>query len=255
MKRKQNPDSSDDTTSDSSSSQDENVEQFSPGTTLAKLFLNEMEEKAKRLAKNRENVRTCRARKKIMVQNLRDDISNLSEENNIIKTENEDLRNKVQSLESAILDHARAATTRSFQGRQPMHPKIYDAEIRPSLLRPDSSNYRSLFQSNPNSLSYSKPRETYQANLRQNMSAISHRQSTISPMIGNDYEFITTALNHQTSANRSHPQNNTHLASSQDFSPNQNILENSREKHMLPILLKNRAALMNIGLHHETQER
>jgi len=254
MKRKQNRDSSDDTTSDSSSSHDENVKQFSPGPTLAKLFLNEMEEKAKRLAKNRENVRTCRARKKVMVQNLRDDIANLSEENNIIKTENEALRNKVQSLESAILDHTRA-TTISFQGRLPMHQNIYDAEIGSSLLRPDSSNYRSLFQSNPNSLSYSKPRETYQANLRQHMSAISHRQSAISPMIANDYESITTSLNQQTSANRSQPQNNAHLASSQDFSPNQNVLENSREKHMLPILLRNRAALMNIGLHHETQER
>eukprot|EP00588_Corethron_pennatum_P021032 CAMPEP_0194330552 /NCGR_PEP_ID=MMETSP0171-20130528/52405_1 /TAXON_ID=218684 /ORGANISM="Corethron pennatum, Strain L29A3" /LENGTH=235 /DNA_ID=CAMNT_0039091687 /DNA_START=59 /DNA_END=766 /DNA_ORIENTATION=+ len=114
MKRKKTRDPSEN--NPTPHSQDENGDQIPPDTNgFSELLRNEMEEKAKRLAKNRENVRTCRARKKVMVRNLQDDIENLSNENIVIKNENKCLKQRIHSLETAILDHTHAVTARSSQ--------------------------------------------------------------------------------------------------------------------------------------------
>jgi len=206
-------------TSDSSSSSEDVTDRSPPGSTLEELLQNEMEEKAQRLAKNREHVRTCRARKKVMIQSLRDDIISLSEENQSIKTENEALNNKVQTLEAAILDHIRTVTPRNFQST-PLHAQLHNSEIGPSSFRPGSTNNSSLSQPNSSPLAASNPGlfEAYLSTLRQNVPAISRSQPNISSMLSQNprsYESMMASIN-QRNASNSRPQTNTYTATPLD---------------------------------------
>jgi len=69
-----------------------------------------VDEKERRLAINRENARSCRKRKKLMVQNLRHDVITLSEENQTLRSQNDELRKEVERLKSMFLDHIQRPT-------------------------------------------------------------------------------------------------------------------------------------------------
>jgi len=56
-------------------------------------------ERARHLAKKREQARIFRARKKIMIERLRESVGSLSKENLDLKFQNEALKNKVCALE------------------------------------------------------------------------------------------------------------------------------------------------------------
>mmetsp|Transcript_19382 Transcript_19382/g.38569 ORF Transcript_19382/g.38569 Transcript_19382/m.38569 type:complete len:171 (-) Transcript_19382:162-674(-) len=151
----------------------------------------EMEEKSRRLAKYREHARSCRARKKVMVQSLRD-IRSLSEENQALKTQNETFQSKIQVLQEAFVDHIRilnttqAATPLSrisqTASNDPLHAQLRTPEVTSSTYNPIASNSTSLFQSTVPSIT-SLNTQAYLAALNRNLSTSALPQPNISSIL------------------------------------------------------------------------
>mmetsp|Transcript_35834 Transcript_35834/g.70497 ORF Transcript_35834/g.70497 Transcript_35834/m.70497 type:complete len:337 (-) Transcript_35834:112-1122(-) len=148
---KRSSDSQSDSKSEAISQKEMKMSSPPAESKLEELLRNEMVDKSRRLAKNREHVRSCRARKKAMVQNLQDDISVLKSENQSIKIENDTLQNKIQTLETTILHHIRAVTPGNLQTNNALPSQLHNSEISPSLQNSSLSqlNLDSLASSNP----------------------------------------------------------------------------------------------------------
>jgi len=106
----------------------------------------ESDERARRLAKNREHARSCRARKKVMIQSLRHTVSSLSDENQDLKTQNDTLQNKVRALETTLVDHiqrlntAQIPTNTPSRNNNPLQALLRRPDIVASLLKNSTNN-------------------------------------------------------------------------------------------------------------------
>eukprot|EP00588_Corethron_pennatum_P011754 CAMPEP_0194266316 /NCGR_PEP_ID=MMETSP0169-20130528/1259_1 /TAXON_ID=218684 /ORGANISM="Corethron pennatum, Strain L29A3" /LENGTH=277 /DNA_ID=CAMNT_0039006969 /DNA_START=147 /DNA_END=980 /DNA_ORIENTATION=+ len=209
------------------------------------------EEKSRRLAKNREHARSCRARKKVMIQSLRDDIRSLSEENQALKTQNETFQSRIQALQEALVDHIRIlnatqATTplsriAQTASNDPLHAQLRTPEVTSSTYNPIASNSTSLFQPTAPSIS-SLNTQAYLAALNRNLSTLPQPNisSILSQNPGN-YENLLSSLSQTTASNgvlngHSHGQNNSSILSSLETEPQQgqtNSVSSILHSHLL----------------------
>eukprot|EP00587_Corethron_hystrix_P010038 CAMPEP_0113315608 /NCGR_PEP_ID=MMETSP0010_2-20120614/11209_1 /TAXON_ID=216773 ORGANISM="Corethron hystrix, Strain 308" /NCGR_SAMPLE_ID=MMETSP0010_2 /ASSEMBLY_ACC=CAM_ASM_000155 /LENGTH=230 /DNA_ID=CAMNT_0000172145 /DNA_START=194 /DNA_END=886 /DNA_ORIENTATION=+ /assembly_acc=CAM_ASM_000155 len=150
----------------------------------------ESEEKERRLAKNREHARSCRSRKKAMIQTLRDTVGSLSEANQELKSQNEALQKKVQALEEVLINHvqqlnfAQAATPNFQSNSNNLHDLLRRREMISNVLKTYGSNQPLPFQ--PSIPSVLPLQDDYRSqNFRINIPSSGNRASTLSQNLGN----------------------------------------------------------------------
>jgi len=117
--------------------------------SVEKMLQNAMDEKQRRLEKNREHVRSCRARKKMMVDGLQDTIHSLREENQTLKKKNQFLMDKVDEIEKAltVFKPSEKPPAQKLQETSLLHSNLSNSRIVPPSLSPAISNNERTIQS------------------------------------------------------------------------------------------------------------